>query len=516
MPRPPRRTAASRRSERETAASKLVHVDSPAPTFTIPSSPPLTRRTRISNITKSASVLSLTSDVDVIPSTQPLSNTITESSGTPSHVSENTITRANYAASARKIGPTINIEVSRTPSPGPQFQVENILATSTPTNVIRGKKRNSRTAFEEDFAASLIAAEDSDGDENAMPDTPSKSSGIKKRRLSQERVPTGFSDGVPGLLNVMGNTTADKGKRVRNPDETITFNYSSSPERSPAPKTFGVLQILEDSDSEPEEEEEETDENEPAPEEIIPSRPRRKRPIGESLLQEQEQEQEPRHPSTKALQSLLPRRRAKPKAILKTKTKSKVTKEPVRDKGKAPAKSRAALGDVTKDILDDDELQAIDAPPKPMFGAGMDILSDDELGREIYVDTSARSSSVGAAPPTPASPPRRATRGGKGKARAVSAEPEAALRPKKTYGKPRRQDSEVSNKENDTPAPGRSRGNLLSAVSKLAVAANVELSKKEKKEVADIRQKFKEVDDWDLCFEDVVPSSSDGVVRNGR
>ncbi|KAF3289520.1 hypothetical protein TWF970_003296 [Orbilia oligospora] len=474
MPRPPRRTAASRRSERETAASKLVHVDSPAPTFTIPSSPPLTRRTRISNITKSASVLSLTSDVDVIPSTQPLSNTITESSGTPSHDSENTITRANYAASARKIGPTINIEVSRTPSPGPQFQVENILATSTPTNIIRGKKRNSRTAFEEDFAASLIAAEDSDGDENAMPDTPSKSSGIKKRRLSQERVPTGFSDGVPGLLNVMGNTIADKGKRVRNPDETITFNYSSSPERSPAPKTFGVLQILEDSDSEPEEEEEETDENEPAPEEIIPSRPRRKRPIGE------------------------------------------MTKEPVRDKGKAPAKSRAALGDVTKDILDDDELQAIDAPPKPMFGAGMDILSDDELGREIYVDTSARSSSVGAAPPTPASPPRRATRGGKGKARAVSAEPEAALRPKKTYGKPRRQDSEVSNKENDTPAPGRSRGNLLSAVSKLAVAANVELSKKEKKEVADIRQKFKEVDDWDLCFEDVVPSSSDGVVRNGR
>ncbi|KAK6518065.1 hypothetical protein TWF506_005227 [Arthrobotrys conoides] len=513
MPRPPRRTAASRRSERETAASKLVHVDSPAPTSIIPSSPPVTRRTRISNITRSASVLSLTSDVEIVPSTQPLSNVVSESLGTPSHVSENTITRANYAASSRKIGPIINIEVSRTPSPGPQFRAENILATSTPTNIIRGKKRDSRTAFEEDFAASLIAADDSDG-ENAMPDTPSKSSGLKKRRLSQERVPTGFSDGIPALLNVMGKTTTDKGKRVLNPDETITFNYSSSPERSPAPKTFGVLQILEDSDSEPEEEEEETDENEPAPEEFIPSRPRRKRPIGESLLQEQEQE--PKHPSTKALQSLLPKRRAKPKAISKTKTKSKAVKELVRDKGKAPAKSRAALGDVTKDVLDDDELQAIDAPPKPMFGAGMDILSDDELGREIYIDTSARSSSVGAAPPTPASPPRRATRGGKGKARAVSAEPESAPRPKKTYGKPRRQDSEVSNKENDTPAPGRSRGNLLSAVSKLAVAANVELSKKEKKEVADIRQKFREVDDWDLCFEDVVPSGSDGVVTDGR
>ncbi|KAK6348171.1 hypothetical protein TWF718_005984 [Orbilia javanica] len=515
MPRPPRRTAASRRSELKTATSKSVHVDSPAPAFIIPSSPPLTRRTRISNITKSASVLSITSDVEIVPSTQPLSNSISESSSTPSYVSENTITRANHAASARRPGPIINIEVSKTPSPGPHFRVDNILATSTPTDVLRGKKRDSTVAFEEEFAASLIAAEESDGDENAMPDTPSKSSGMKKRRLSQERVPTGFSDGIPSLLNVLGKSTADKGKRVLNPDETITFNYSSSPERSPAPKIFGVPQILEDSDSEleedEEEEEEETDENEPAPEEMIPSRPRRKRPIAERL---QEQE-ELRHPSTKALQSLLPKRRVKPKAIPKSKTKSKVAKESVKDKGKAPAKSRAALGDVTKDILDDDELLAIDAPPKPMFGAGMDILSDDELGREIYIDTSARGSSVGAAPPTPASPPRRATRG-KGKARAASAEPEPLLRPKKTYGKPRRQDSEVSNKENDTPAPGRSRGNLLSGVSKLADAAGLELSKKEKKEVADIRNKFREVDNWDLCFEDVVPSGSDGVVRNGR
>lgn len=510
MPRPPRRTAASRRGEQKTGAtSKLV---SPLASI-IPSSPPLTRRTRISNITKSASVLSITSDVDMVPSTQPLSNIAPEPSRTPSHVSENTITRANYAASARKTGPIINIEVSKTPSPGPQFRVENILTTSTPTDVLRGKKRDSKTAFEEDFAAGLIAAEDSDGEENAMPDTPSKSSGMKKRRLSQERVPTGFSDGIPALLNVMGKTAIDKGKRVLNPDETITFNYSSSPERSPAPKTFGILHVLEDSDSEPEEDEEETDENEPAPEEIVPSRPCRKRPIGERTQQEQE---EPKHPSTKALQSLLPKRRAKPKAIPKSKSKSKVTKEPAKDKGKAPAKSRAALGDVTKDILDDDELLAIDAPPRPMFGAGMDILSDDELGQEIYVDISARSSSVGAAPPTPASPPRRATRGAKGKARAASAEPESGRRPKKTYGKPRRQHSEVSNKENDTPAPGRSRGNQLSAISKLADAANIELSKKEKKEVADIRKKFREVDDWDLCFEDVVPSSSDGVVRNGR
>ncbi|KAK6501508.1 hypothetical protein TWF481_009346 [Arthrobotrys musiformis] len=510
MPRPPRRAAAASRrgDQKATTASKAVHVDSPAPASIIPSSPPVSRRTRISNITRSASVLSLTSDVDIVPSTQPF--TIAEQSGTPSHVSENTISRANYAASARKAGPIINIEVSKTPSPGPQFRVENILATSTPTGGLRGKKRDSTTAFEEDFAASLIAADDSDGEENAMPDTPSKSSGMKKRRLSQERVPTGFSDGITPLLNVLGKTTADKGKRVLNPDETITFNYSSSPERSPAPKTFGVLQILEDSESESEEEEEETDENEPAPEEMIASRPRRKRPIGE------QQEQEPKYPSTKALQSLLPKRRLKPKAISRLKGKSKVAKESAKDKGKAPAKSRAALGDVTKDILDDDELLAIDAPPKPMFGAGMDILSDDELGREIYVDTSARSSSVGL-PPTPASPPRRATRGGaKGKSRAVSAEPETHLRPKKTYGKPRRQDSQVSNKENDTPAPGRSRGNLLSGASKLVDAANVELSKKEKKEVDDIRKKFKEVDDWDLCFEDVVPSSSDGVVRNGR
>lgn len=56
---------------------------------------------------------------------------------------------------------------------------------------------------------------------------------------------------------------------------------------------------------------------------------------------------------------------------------------------------------------------------------------------------------------------------------------------------------------------------MMAASSKLAVAADVDLNKKEKKEVALIRRKFREVDQWDLCFEDVAPSS-DGVVAGAR
>ncbi|EPS38305.1 hypothetical protein H072_8070 [Dactylellina haptotyla CBS 200.50] len=506
MPRPPRRTAATRRGEQKAA----VHVDSPAPAVVIPSSPPVTRRTRAA---KAASTLSTASDIDTVPSTHPPSNTndgVPESSGTVSH---NTIKRANQAASVLPKTVPANVEVSKTPSPTAVLRVADVVSMSTPGNFgTRGKKRDSKTAFEEDFAASLLAAEESeDENEGVLPETPTKSSGgPQKKRLSLEK----FPGSARPLLNLTSRT-AEKGKRTLNPDETIDFNYSSSPERSPAQKRFGFLQPLEDSDSESEEEEDHDFENqnfqqdEEQQEEPAQSRPRRKR-----ATSEKPKEADPKHPTTKTLQSLLPKRRTKTKS---KPSKSKITKETSKEKGKAPTKARSALVDVTKDILDEDELQAIDAPSRPLFGAGMDILSDDELGREIYVDSSARSSSVGA-PPSPESPPRRAARGGKGKGRAASADPETGRRPsRRTYGKPRRQDSEVSNKENDTPARVRGGGNLLSASGKLADAANnMALNKKEKREVDDIRKKFREVDDWDLCFEDVVPSSSDGIVHGGR
>ncbi|KAJ6263147.1 hypothetical protein Dda_1707 [Drechslerella dactyloides] len=533
MPRPPRRTAGARRGEKKdlVAASKAVRVDSPAPSAVIPSSPPVLRNTRGASIARAAAALSRTptSDLETIPSTLPLTNDsndidIPESSGVAACVSENTIARANEAASTIARNAVSNIQVQKTPSPNAIIRVADVLSACTPSPIeTRGKKRDSKTAFEEDFAASLIAAEGDDEDA-ALPDTPTRTaSGPRKKRQSFER----FSDDdrEHPVLNLTGKVTADNGKRAANPDDTIDFNYSSSPERSPAPRLFGLLKPLEihsDSDADTEsEDEEERDENQmdhaEEPEAPAPSRPRRRRAVIATAATENPQQADAKHPTTKSLQSLLPKRRNKP-----TSTKSKASKAKAKSKPKtqpkeqAAAKPRRALGDVTQDILDEDELQAIDAPPRPLFGAGMDIMSDDELGREIYVDSSARSSSVGA-PPTPPSPPPRRTRGGKGKGRAASAEPEVALglQPRRrTYGKPRRQDSEVSNKENDTPA-GRSSGRLMAASSKLAVAADVDLNKKEKKEVALIRRKFREVDQWDLCFEDVAPSS-DGVVAGAR
>ncbi|KAK6341358.1 hypothetical protein TWF696_008436 [Orbilia brochopaga] len=538
MPRPPRRTAGARRGDKKdlTAATKPVRVDSPAPSSVIPSSPPILRRTRGGAIAKPAAVLSgpSVSDLETVPSTLPLANndndnnenSIPESSATVSRVSENTIARANEAASTLPRPAISNIQVQKTPSPNVVIRVADVLSACTPSPIeTRGKKRDSKTAFEEDFAASLIAAEDDDEENDATPDTPTRSgSGPRKKRQSLER----FSDDEREhpVLNLTGiTTTVDKGKRAANPDDTIDFNYSSSPERSPAPRLFGLPKPLEDSDSDSSgsesDDEEERDENQmdEEPQELVVPRPRRKR-TAVVVATENTKQADPKHISTKSLQSLLPKRRAKPNP---TKSKSKSTKlskpkSKAAPKEKAPAKPRAALGDVTKDILDEDELQAIDAPPRPLFGAGMDIMSDDELGREIYVDSSARSSSVGA-PPTPPSPPPRRTRGGaKGKARAASAEPDTnpGRQPRRrTYGKPRRQDSEVSNKENDTPA-GRSSGRLLAASSKLADVAEGDLTKKEKKEVDQIRRKFKEVDRWDLCFEDVIPSSSDGVIAGAR
>ncbi|KAF3933525.1 hypothetical protein ABW20_dc0106842 [Dactylellina cionopaga] len=519
MPRPPRRTAAARRVEQKTAATtttKPARADSPAPSATrVPSSPPVSH-VQPSDLTKSASTLSIESDVEVVPATQPLThggntnktNNVPQSSG---RVSRNTIMRANEAASTISKQLPATIEVSRTPSP--TIRRTDVVSMSTPPFETRGRKRDSKTAFEEDFAASLMAAEDGSEDDAVLPDTPTKSSGgPSRKRLSTEASKlTGSAVCYIDYPDHMTNEV--KATQVLNADETIDFNYSSSPERSPAPKRFGFLQPLEDSDSESEEEEEH-DENENRQEDVereeaAAVRPRRNRAPSEKP----QQLADPKHPTTKSLQSLLPKRRTKPTKKLSSKSKSKITKE---SKGKAPSRSRAALGDVTKDVLDEDELQAIDAPARPMFGAGMDILSDDELGREIYVDSSARSSSLGA-PPTPPSPPRRIGRGAKGKGRAASADPEAGRRPpRKSYGKPRRQDSEVSNKENDTPLKVRAGKNLLSRGGRFVDATEVQLSKNEKKEVDAIRRKFREVDDWDLCFEEVAPSSSDGIVQGAR
>ncbi|KAK6543720.1 hypothetical protein TWF694_000454 [Orbilia ellipsospora] len=519
MPRPPRRTAATRRGEQKTTAAPIDTTTTTVTTgtkITIPSSPPVPRTRRTTRATKAASTLSNASEIDSIPSTHPLSNnnnntsTQRDSSSASASVSHNTIRKATQAAAAASNTNTVSesiIEVSKTPSPDAQIRVGDMLSMSTPAT--RGKKRDSKTAFEEDFAASLLAAEASESENDMVePYTPTKSSGgPQKKRIS-------LGEKIEGsVLSLTGRSL--KGKGVINPDDTIDFNYSSSPERSPAPKRFGFLQPLEDSESESDVEEEQHD-NENRVEEVedeLPTpAPVRTRGKKKTITTDKtETEKTEKQPTTKSLQSLLPKRRAKPKPKASTKPKAKVTKEISKKE-----KSRSALVDVTKDILDEDELQAIDAPPKPIFGAGMDILSDDELGREIYIDSSARSSSVGA-PPTPPSPPRRAARG-KGKGRAASEDPQLPRRQRRTYGKPRRQDSEVSNKENDTPARGLRTGGNASGKLKLGNRdGDVVLDKKEKKEVEEIRKKFREVDDWDLCFEEVtVPGSSDGVVRGGR
>ncbi|KAF3901343.1 hypothetical protein ABW21_db0201162 [Orbilia brochopaga] len=484
MPRPPRRTAGARRGEKKDI-SKPVRVDSPAP----PSSPPVLRRTRGAGIAKPITVLSrtstATSDLETVPSTLPLTNSnndssVPESSAAVLRVSESTIARANEAISTIARNNISQIEVEKTPSPNAVIRVADVLSACTPSPIeTRGKKRDSKTAFEEDFAASLIAAEEDD-ENDATPDTPTRTgSGPRKRHQSFERI---LDDGREcPILNLTGKSTLEKGKRIANPNDTIDFNYSSSPERSPGALRFGLLKPLEDSsdsDSSGSEsdDEEEPNENENHMEEAVAPAPSRPRRTGPALAAAKDTKQpDAKHISTKSLQSLLPKRRAKP-TTTKSKTSKLKPRPKTQPKEKASAKPRRALGDVTKDILDEDELQAIDAPPRPLFGAGMDILSDDELGREIYIDSSARAS---------------------------------------TYGKPRRQDSEVSNKENDTPA-ARSSGRLMAASSKLADAANVDLNKTEKKEVDTIRRKFKEVDRWDLCFEDVIPSSSDGVVAGAR